>query len=346
MARGWFKMKISVIGAGSWGTAIAQVIASNGYQVLLYARNSEQKDSINKNNLNSIYFPEFKLSKKIKASDSLKEVVSYGDTVLLAVPTQANREILENICNMIEKEQIIVSTAKGIEARTFRRNSEIIEEYLDNPVVVLSGPSHAEEVIRALPTTAVAASKNKEAAQLIQKIMMSAKFRVYTNPDIAGVEIGGAIKNIIAIAAGISDGLGFGDNTKAALITRGLHEMSRLGVRMGGQLLTFAGLSGMGDLVVTCTSIYSRNRRFGIKIGEGLSLEEAMKEVKQTVEGVSTTMALYEWYHRGKYDFDIPITKQIYQVLFEGKNPLQAVEDLMLRGPKHEIEEVVKEINW
>jgi len=339
-------VKISILGGGSWGTAIAQAVADNGYQVLLYVRNINQKDSINKNNKNNNYFPEFKLSRKIKASDSLKEVVRYGEAVFLAVPTQANREILENIGAMIGKKQIVVSTAKGIEGKTYKRNSEIIEEYLNNPVVVLSGPSHAEEVISALPTTAVAASKNKKAAELIQKIMMSAKFRVYTNPDIAGVEIGGAIKNIIAIAAGISDGLGFGDNTKAALITRGLHEMSRLGVSMGGQLLTFAGLSGMGDLVVTCTSIHSRNWRLGIKIGEGLSLEESLKEVKQTVEGVSTTRALYEWYQKGSYDFDIPITKQIYQVLFDGKDPLQGVEDLMLRGPKHEIEEVIKEIDW
>jgi len=264
----------------------------------------------------------------------------------MAVPTHASREILEKLQGMIDDNQIIVSTAKGIEERTYNRNSQIIREYLDNPIIVLSGPTHAEEVIKSLPTAVVAASKDKKSAELIQEIMMSSKFRVYTNPDTVSVEIGGAIKNIIAIAAGIADGLGYGDNTKAALVTRGLHEMSRLGVTMGGKLLTFAGLTGMGDLVVTCASMHSRNRRLGIKIGQGLSLEEALYEVRQTVEGVRTTRALYDWYKSGEYDFDIPITKQIYKVLFNNKNPLKAVDDLMLRGPKHEIEEVVNDIEW
>lgn len=338
--------KVSIIGGGSWGTAIAQVIAKNGYPVLIYVRNSKQRETINKNNLNKRYFPDFKLSKHIKATDSLKEAAKYGDVVIMAIPTHASREILEKMKGIINGNQIIVSTAKGIEEKTYNSNSQIIKEYLDNPVVVLSGPTHAEEVIKSLPTTVVAASKDKKSAQLIQEIMMSSKFRVYTNPDTVSVEIGGAIKNIIAIAAGIADGLGYGDNTKAALVTRGLHEMSRLGVTMGGKLLTFAGLTGMGDLVVTCASMHSRNRRLGIKIGQGLCLDDALHEIKQTVEGVRTTRALYDWFSNGEYDFEIPITRQIYQVLFNNKNPLKAVDNLMLRGPKHEIEEVVIDIDW
>jgi len=338
--------KVSIIGGGSWGTAIAQVIANNGYPVLIYVRNSKQRESINNNNLNKKYFPDFKLSKHIKASNSLEEVSKFGNVVIMAVPTHASREILEKIKGMINDNQIIVSTAKGIEEKTYNRNSQIIREYLDNPLIVLSGPTHAEEVIKSLPTAVVAASKDKKCAESIQEIMMSSKFRVYTNPDIVSVEIGGAIKNIIAIAAGIADGLGYGDNTKAALVTRGLHEMSRLGVTMGGKLLTFAGLTGMGDLVVTCASMHSRNRRLGIKIGQGLSLDEALYEIRQTVEGVRTTRALYDWFRSGEYEFDIPITKQIYKVLFNDKNPLKAVDDLMLRGPKHEIEEVVNDIDW
>lgn len=338
--------KITIIGGGSWGTAIAQLFANNGHEVLIYVRDEELKKNINELNLNTRYFPEIKLSERIRATDYLEEAAVYGNILVLAVPTHVNRGILKDIKDKTRKDQIIVSTAKGMEEETFLRNSQIIKEYLDNPIVVLSGPSHAEEVMRGLPTTVVAAARDKEVAQLIQKLMMSSKFRVYTNPDVIGVEIGGAIKNIIAIAAGISDGLGYGDNTKAALITRGLYEMSKIGVALGGKMLTFAGLSGMGDLVVTCTSAYSRNRNFGVKIGKGLTLTEALKEIGQTVEGVRSTKAFYKWYQKGNFDFEIPITSQIYKVLFEEKDPLQAVDDLMLRCPKQEIEEVVTEENW
>lgn len=338
--------KISVIGGGSWGTAIAQLLAKNGNQVLINVRDFKQAESINKMHHNNKYFSNIKLSTNIRASLDLKDAVSFGDVLFLAVPTYVSRETMSNISPLLSKEQIIVSTAKGIEEKTYLRNSEIIKEYTKNPVAILSGPTHAEEVINDLPTAAVVASDNKSAAKVIQELMMSSKFRVYTNPDVIGVELGGAIKNIMAIAAGIVDGLAYGDNTKAALVTRGLHEMSRLGVSMGGSLLTYAGLTGMGDLVVTCTSIHSRNRRLGIKIGEGLSLEKALKEIKQTVEGIRTTKAIYKWFNEGDYDFDIPITKQIYSVLFLKKDPLQAVDDLMLRGAKHEIAEVVEALDW
>ncbi|MEJ6950591.1 NAD(P)H-dependent glycerol-3-phosphate dehydrogenase [Natronospora cellulosivora (SeqCode)] len=338
--------KISIIGGGSWGTAIAQVIASNGHQVLIKVRDSQQKYNINNSNENIKYFPGIKLSSNIKATIDLSEAVSFADIIFLAVPTYVSRDVMTKVADIIKKDQLLVSTAKGIEEDSYLRNSEIIKEYVENPVAILSGPTHAEEVINNLPTAAVIASKNKLAAKTIQELMMSSKFRVYTNPDIIGVELGGAIKNIMAIAAGIADGLGYGDNTKAALVTRGLHEMSRLGVSMGGSLLTYAGLTGMGDLVVTCTSVHSRNRRLGIKIGEGLDLNTALNEIKQTVEGIRTTKAIYKWFNDGNYDFDIPITKQIYQVLFMDKDPLKAVDDLMLRGAKHEIAEVVEALNW
>ncbi|MFW6305970.1 MAG: NAD(P)H-dependent glycerol-3-phosphate dehydrogenase [Bacillota bacterium] len=338
--------QISIIGGGSWGTAIAQVIAGNGHQVLIHVRDKIQKTSINKNNENHKYFPGFQLSKNIRATTSLEKTVEFADVIFLAIPTYVTRKIIYDIKNILTDEKVLVSTAKGIEEKTFYRNSQIINNNLENPVVVLSGPTHAEEVIKGLPSAAVVACKEKKHAKKIQEIMMSSRFRVYTNPDINGVEVGGAIKNIIAIAAGIADGLGYGDNTRAALVTRGLHEMSRLGVELGGEILTFAGLTGMGDLVVTCTSMHSRNRRLGINIGEGLSLDDSVKEVNQTVEGIRTTKAIYEWYHNNEYKFDIPITKQIYKVLFQEKNPFRAVEDLMLRGPKHEIAEVVQVLDW
>jgi len=264
----------------------------------------------------------------------------------LTIPTYATRTIMEQMKPYLKKEHILVSTAKGFEESSFLMNSEIIKEYTSNPVIVLSGPTHAEEVIKGLPSAVVVASDNLKMAQLIQDLMMSPYFRVYTNPDVVGVETGGAIKNVIAVASGITDGLGYGDNSRAALITRGLHEMSRLGQKLGGKLLTFAGLAGMGDLVVTCTSMYSRNRRLGIKIGQGLKLNEALKEINQAVEGVRTTRAIYNWCQNFAPELELPITNQTYQVLFNDKNPYQAVEDLMLRGPKHEIEEVVNDLNW
>nr|WP_286170401.1 NAD(P)H-dependent glycerol-3-phosphate dehydrogenase [Halocella sp. SP3-1] len=338
--------KITIIGGGSWGTAIAQLLADNGHQVLLYLRDKKQKFNINQRRRNAKYFPQKELSKNITATLNLQEAVNLAEIIFFAVPTYATRKVAQAIRPFITDKKIIVSTAKGIEEDTFLRNSEIIKEVLDLPVVVLSGPTHAEEVIKGLPTAAVVASLCQNKAVEVQDLLMSASFRVYTNPDLVGVEFAGAIKNIIALAAGIADGLAYGDNTKAALVTRGLHEMSRLGYTMGGKLLTFAGLTGMGDLVVTCTSMHSRNRRFGIKIGEGLELSEAYKSINQVVEGVRTTRAVYEWFKKQKFDFEIPITREIYNVLFNNKDPLQAVDDLMLRGPKHEIEEVVQDLDW
>ncbi|MFW6014887.1 MAG: NAD(P)H-dependent glycerol-3-phosphate dehydrogenase [bacterium] len=342
------KDKITILGGGSWGTAIAQLLAKNGHQVMIYDREEKIINSIKQKHINIGYFPEYTLSDKLMATNDLNKAVSFGDIVFMSVPTYATRDVMSQIEKLLRGNQFIVSTAKGIEEKSFLRNSQIISEYTNLPVAVLSGPTHAEEVMDELPTTAVITCNNKEIAKKIQDIMMSSTFRVYTNPDIVGIEIGGAIKNIIAVSAGIADGLGYGDNTKAALMTRGLHEMSRLGVYLGAKLLTFAGLTGMGDLVVTCTSMHSRNRRLGIKIGKGLGLDKALESISQTVEGVRTTRAIYQWYidNENELDFDIPITKQIYKVLFKNKDPMEAVNDLMQRGPKHEIEEVIENISW
>lgn len=338
--------KVAIIGGGSWGTAIAHLLAENNKQVLIYLRDSMQAEMINKNNVNQKYFPDHKLSPNIRATVDLEEAIKFSSIIFMAVPTSSTRFIMEKIQTLLTRDHVLISTAKGIEEDTFLRNSEIIKEYTSLPVAVLSGPTHAEEVINDLPTAIVIASPDRELAERIQDIMMSATFRVYTNPDMVGVEMGGAVKNIMAVASGIADGLGYGDNTRSALITRGLHEMSRLGVAFGGKLLTFAGLAGMGDLVVTCTSMHSRNRRFGIKIGSGLKKEEALESMNQVVEGVKTTRAVYDLYQNREFDFDLPITRQVYQVLFNNKDPFQAVNDLMMRGPKHEIEEVVEDLNW
>jgi len=335
------KNKIAVIGGGSWGTALATILAKNNYDIEIYVRDNKLKKDINYKHINTTYFPDIKLSNNIKATNNLKEMVVNAENIVVSVPTDATRVIMNKIKPYLDNDKIIVSTAKGIEEKTYLRNSQIIKEITDNPVAVLSGPTHAEEVVKDLPSAAVAASKNRKIAEKIQDMFMTRTFRVYTNPDIVGVEMGGAIKNIIAIAAGITDGLGYGDNSMAALITRGLMEISRLGSYFDSNLLTYAGLSGMGDLVVTCTSTHSRNRRFGYNIGQGMSFEDSLSKVGQAVEGIKTTKAVKQWIEEENFDFELPITNEIYKVLFEGKEPLNAVDDLMLRGPKHEMEEVV-----
>ena len=338
--------KVSVIGGGSWGTALASQLANNNHQILIYVRDNKLRNDINNKHINTQYFPDIELSSSITATTDLKEAVKYGEYIVMAVPTDATRKVMSQIEDYLKPQQTIISTAKGIEEGSHLRNSQIINEYTTNPVVVLSGPTHAEEVIKELPSAAVIAANERSTAENCQDLFMSSTFRIYTNPDITGVEMGGAVKNIIAMAAGIADGLGYGDNTMAALITRGLTEMSRLGSYMDSKLLTFAGLSGMGDLVVTCASNHSRNRRFGINIGKGMSFDEAKEKVGQAVEGIKTTRAIYQWMKEENFDFELPITNQIYHVLFENKDPLQAVDDLMLRGPKNEMEEVVEDTNW
>ncbi|MCK8823925.1 NAD(P)H-dependent glycerol-3-phosphate dehydrogenase [Fuchsiella alkaliacetigena] len=341
--------QIAVIGGGSWGSALAILLAENGYQVTLRDISSEQVKEINEKGSNSNYLPGVKFPDGIEATTDLEAAVQDVKAVVVVVPSSVMRSVAKELKGLIAEETIIVSATKGIEKDSFLRMSEVLKDELraelHKNIAVISGPSHAEEVSRGIPTTVVAASKSKELAEEVQDIFMADTFRVYTNPDVVGVELGGSLKNIIAIAAGIADGLDYGDNTKAALITRGLAEIKRLGVALGAEAMTFAGLSGIGDLVVTCASQHSRNRRLGTKIGQGKSLEEALDEMKMVAEGVEATKAAYSL--AKAEGVEVPIINQAYQVLFADKNPREAVNELMVRSKKHEIEEVVQnKENW
>ncbi|SFJ00516.1 MULTISPECIES: NAD(P)H-dependent glycerol-3-phosphate dehydrogenase [unclassified Bacillus (in: firmicutes)] len=334
--------KITVVGAGSWGTALAMVLADNGHDVRLWGNRAELMDEMNEKHENSRYLPGVTLPASIVAYSSLEEALVGVDTVLLVVPTKAYREVLQNMKKIVSQPITWIHASKGIEPGTSKRISEVIEEeipaHLIRDVVVLSGPSHAEEVGLRQATTVTSAAKRMEAAEEVQDLFMNSYFRVYTNPDIIGVELGGALKNIIALAAGITDGLGLGDNAKAALMTRGLTEIARLGSEMGGNPLTFAGLTGMGDLIVTCTSVHSRNWRAGNMLGKGCSLEEVLDSMGMVVEGVRTTKAAYEM--AKKMDVEMPITTVLYDVLFNEKNVKDAVGTLMGRVRKHEVEAI------
>jgi glycerol-3-phosphate dehydrogenase (NAD(P)+) len=336
--------KISVLAAGSWGTALANVLADNHGDVTLWARNEKQVEEINFRHANERYLPGVRLSPHIRATHSLPEAVHESDAVVLVSPTTAVREVARQIRPYLQPSCLLIHAAKGFELGTMKRMSEVLAEELHDydpaRIVVLSGPSHAEEVVRRSPTTVVVASQDPDAAKAAQDLFINSYFRVYTNSDVTGVEVGGALKNIIAIGAGLSDGLGFGDNAKAALITRGLAEISRLGVAMGANPLTFAGLAGVGDLVVTCTSRHSRNWRAGYMLGQGKALESVEKEMGMVVEGIKTTRSAYELARR--YRVEMPITEQLHQVLFNGKRPKEAVESLMNRGRTDEMEEIIK----
>ncbi|MFT0800454.1 NAD(P)H-dependent glycerol-3-phosphate dehydrogenase [Bacillus swezeyi] len=335
--------KVSILGAGSWGTALALVLADNQYDVCVWGHREELIEQINEHHENKDYLPGVKLPDNVRATTDLQGALADVKTIIVAVPTKAIREVLREAVSLIRKKAIFVHVSKGIEPDTLLRISEMMEEEipaeLREDIVVLSGPSHAEEVGLRHPTTVTVSSKNIEAAQVIQDMFMNQHFRVYTNPDIIGVEIGGALKNIIALAAGITDGLGYGDNAKAALITRGLAEIARLGTKMGGNPLTFSGLTGIGDLIVTCTSVHSRNWRAGNMLGKGFKLEEVLKEMGMVVEGVRTTKAAYQLSQ--KYDVKMPITEALHKVLFDGKKVETAVESLMARVKTHEMEDLV-----
>ncbi|MGL5347331.1 MAG: NAD(P)H-dependent glycerol-3-phosphate dehydrogenase [Peptostreptococcaceae bacterium] len=334
--------KICVLGAGSWGSALALVLAKKGYEVSIWTLNEEQAEKINKTKENIDYLPGILFPNNIKVTTDLQESVSDSELIVLAVPSQAIRSVSKQIKPFVKDNQILVDVAKGLEKGSGLRLSEVCKEELpNNPYVTLSGPSHAEEVAKDIPTTVVVASEDLDVAQTVQDIFMSPKFRVYTNPDIVGVELGGALKNIIAFGAGVCDGLGLGDNAKAALMTRGIREIGRLGVAMGADISTFSGLSGIGDLIVTCTSMHSRNRRAGILIGQGKSLEETLKEVKMVVEGITATEVAYE--EAKKLNVDMPITSAIYSVLHGGANAHEVVIELMMRNKTHEMEEVVND---
>lgn len=336
------KQKAAVIGAGSWGTALAMVLADNGHEVRLWGHKEAQIEEINTQRTNRKYLPDIKLPQGITGYSSLDSALRDLDIIILAVPTKAIRDVLKDIEQVSQQPLTVVHVSKGVEPDSLMRISEMIEAEMSGSMlkdlVVLSGPSHAEEVSLRHPTTVAVSSKNMAAAERIQDLFINQYFRVYTNPDIVGVEIGGALKNIIALASGITDGLGYGDNAKAALITRGLAEITRLGSAMGANPLTFSGLTGIGDLIVTCTSVHSRNWRAGNLLGKGQNLDEVLMNMGMVVEGVRTTKAAYQLAQ--KYEVDMPITNALYGVLFAGKNVKDSVDLLMNRDKRSEMEDL------
>lgn len=330
------KFDVCFLGAGSFGTALSIILAAAGKNVVLWDRNHDVVSGINSNRENIRYLKGTKIPKGVEASYELDYAVSNSDFLVISVPSHVVADVCKNIKPYLSHSQIIVNIAKGIDSETGNRLSEVIEAILpENDVVVLSGPSHAEEVAKFIPTTVVVSGEKMDAAKKVQDLFMTDTLRVYTNPDIIGVEIGGAVKNIIALAAGVCDGIGYGDNAKAALITRGISEIKRIGVKLGGKKETFSGLTGIGDLVVTCTSMHSRNRRAGILIGQGKSRQEAVQEVNMVVEGITACRAFYNL--KNNLGVEMPITDALYKVIFEGKNPKQAVYELMTRDRKNEI---------
>ncbi|MCT4592903.1 MAG: NAD(P)H-dependent glycerol-3-phosphate dehydrogenase [Anaeromicrobium sp.] len=339
------KINVGVIGAGSWGSALAISLAKKGHRVNLWVRQEDLFNKIKKSRENIKYLPGVLFPENIKLYNHIDDTVKDMDLILVSVSSQAVRNVLELCKDNIKEEAVIVNVAKGLEKGTLLRISQVVKEILPkNKYCVLSGPSHAEEVSRHMPTTLVAASHSKECAEFVQDVFITPKLRVYTNPDVVGVELGGALKNVIALGAGISDGLGYGDNAKAALMTRGIREISRLGQVMGASISTFSGLTGIGDLIVTCTSMHSRNRRCGIKLGQGMEVNEAVESIGMVVEGITTTNVAYDL--SKKYNVDMPITREIYRILNEKRDAKEAVVKLMMRSKTHEIEEVVNDIVW
>ncbi|MCB2292256.1 NAD(P)H-dependent glycerol-3-phosphate dehydrogenase [Clostridium algoriphilum] len=327
--------QVAFLGGGSFGTALSIMLAKKGIDVNIWDRKLSVSDDINIKRENIKYLPNIIIPAGVTAFIDLEKCISDSKLIVLAVPSHAIRGLSKMIAPYLNRDQIIVSIAKGIEEGSSKRISEIIEEEIpNNPIVILSGPSHAEEVALDIPTTVVVTSKNMEYANIVQDVFMTSKFRVYTNEDIIGVEIGGAVKNIIALAAGVSDGIGYGDNAKAALMTRGMSEIIKIGTRLGGKIETFYGLTGMGDLIVTCTSMHSRNRRAGILIGKGVSMEKACNDIGMVVEGIKAVRAFYELKEREQ--ISMPITDVLYRVLFEGKDPKYGVYELMSRDKKNE----------
>ena len=333
--------KIAVIGAGSWGTALSVSLSGNGHSVKIWDVNKEHLKELSEHRENIRYLPEVKFPDGLKISYTAEEAIDGANIVLFSAPAQHFRSALDGAIPHLKPEMTLVNVAKGIEQKSLKRLSEISFEKLPHAkYVVLSGPSHAEEVGRAMPTTLVSASEEIEVAEYIQDVFMSDRLRIYTNSDVIGVELGGALKNIIALGAGISDGMGYGDNAKAALMTRGITEIARLGVKLGADLSTFSGLTGVGDLIVTCTSMHSRNRRCGIMIGEGMQPSEATKKVGMVVEGMYTTEAAYQLAQQ--VGVEMPITEQIYNVINEKTDAREAVMSLMSRQRKHETEELFR----
>lgn len=341
------QFRVSVLGAGSWGTALSTVLVENGHDVLLWSRDQAQIAEMEQTGKNAPFLPDHILPSDLKLTNSLEAAVSHADIICFVVPTNATREVAEAIVPFLKARSaeqqtppIIVHASKGLEQQTHLRVSEILEEALDDAdyrsIVALSGPSHAEEVVKHDPTAITAASKDIESAKIIQEVFINDYFRIYTNPDIIGVEFGGALKNIIALGAGAIHGMGFGDNAKAVLITRGLVEITRLGMAFGADPLTFTGLSGVGDLIVTCTSPHSRNWRAGDQIGRGVPIDTVEKNMGMIVEGIWTTKAAYEL--AKEKGIEMPITEVIYAVIYEGQSPKEAVMQLMQRERKGEMQ--------
>ena len=327
--------KVGVLGAGSWGTALSVLLHDNGHQVTIWSIDGNEVKMLDEKREHELKLPGVKLAEDMVITGDLETAVRGKDFLVLAVPSPFTRETARKMKPYVADGQIIVDVAKGIEESTLMTLSRQIEEEIPQAdVAVLSGPSHAEEVGRKLPTTCVIGAKTRKTAEYLQSMFISPVFRVYTSPDILGIELGGSLKNVIALAAGIADGLGYGDNTKAALITRGIAEISRLGVKMGGKIESFTGLTGIGDLIVTCASVHSRNRKAGYLIGQGKSVQEAMDEVQMVVEGVYSAKAAAKL--AKKYDVSMPIVEEVNKVLFEGKSPAQAVDDLMQRESRSE----------
>lgn len=328
-------MKIAVIGSGGWGTAIAILLSSRGHDVYLWSWIQEETDRLSLDRENKEFLPNVKFPDTIYCTHDMQKCTENAELIITAAPSPATRTTAKQLAPYVSDGQKIVNISKGLEEGTLLRLSEVYKQEIPRAdVSVMSGPSHAEEVSRGLPTTNVVASDSIETAKQIQDIFMGEMFRVYTSTDVTGVELGGALKNVIALCAGISDGLGYGDNTKAALMTRGLAEIARLGKAMGADERTFMGLSGVGDLIVTCTSMHSRNRRAGILIGQGKTLQETLDEVHMVVEGVNTATAAYEM--AKKYNVTMPIVTEAYNILFNGTDARSAVLNLMTREKRQE----------
>lgn len=325
---------ISVIGAGSWGTTLASLLAEKGYDVILWSYEKEIAEAIDKRRVNNIYLPGVTIPDSLRATSDIAEAVTNSRYILNVVPTQYVRSIFSQAKTYIKDESIIISASKGIENNTLLTPSMILKEILQRPVAILSGPSFAKEVAAKLPTAVTLAAEERKTALLLQEIFNTDYFRVYTHDDVIGVEIGGALKNVIAIAAGICDGLGLGYNSKAALITRGLSEITRLGISMNAKEITFSGLSGLGDLVLTCTGPLSRNYTVGYKLGQGMKLSDITSQTRSVAEGIATTHSAYDL--SKKYQIDMPITEQVYLTLYKEKPPKEAVRDLMNRTLKSE----------
>ena len=325
--------KITIIGSGSWGVALAIHLAKLGHKIKMWSFSKEEADLIN-NEKKCKFLPKVTLPEEIECCLDYKEAIEGSEIILHVTPSKFTRSTVSEYKKYVTNQPIIICS-KGFERETLLPLDEVIKQEMPEAKIgVLSGPSHAEEVGRKLPTTCVIGAKTKKTAEYLQSAFINKVFRVYTSPDILGIELGGSLKNVIALAAGIADGLGYGDNTKAALLTRGIADIARLGVKMGGKIATFTGLTGIGDLIVTCASVHSRNRKAGYLIGQGRSMQEAMDEVQMVVEGVYSAKAAAKL--AKKYDVPMPIVEEVNKVLFEGKSPAEAVDDLMLRESRSE----------